>query len=155
MKKDYTSEIENLYNKKNEIMRNIIADIKEYMNEHGIKKFRNRFPFFDDIRDRKERNREEYHSLYMATCLCSFPLFHHNYCFAEPVFIELSDDGELVLECFRNKGDHYRYLEQDDKLEAIYGRELLVAANPLVLNCLFANLQNEKFHRMNELINNN
>ena len=154
MKKDYTAEIDSLYNKKNEIMRNLIADIKEYMNEHGIKKFRNRFPFFDDIRDRKEKNREEYNSLYMDTCLCSFQLFNYNYCFAEPVFIELSDDGELVLECFRNKGDHYRYLEQDDKLKAIYGKDLLVAANPLVLNCLFDNLQNEKFHRMNELIKN-
>ena len=152
MKKDYTAEIESLHEKTNELRKNIINAIKDYMNEHGITRFVNWF-FEEDDRI-KDENMDEYKDLYLKTDAGRYiPIdYWHEAQIPPPHSLSLNKNGELLMEC-SVYDEEIGYLINETRTLGEF--EINFTQFPIyLLNQCLLNLQNEKFHRMNELINN-
>ena len=155
MKKDFTAEIACLTNKTNELKKSIINAIKDYMNEYGITRFVNWF-FEEDDRI-KDENKDEYENLFYQTDEDRINTIF-DYCtetsdLAQPNTLSLNENGELQMECGLAVSE-IGYLLDDT--ETFNENAIIRIIYPIdVLNQCLLNLQNEKFHRMNELINNN
>ena len=158
MKKDFITDVESLTDKTNELKKNIIAAIKDYMNEHGITRFMNWFPdvdLCDDWGISEIKNEDEYNSLFREIVGdfddTSFMLYYDHF---RPVYFRIDDDGELVMEGSIENAAYEPDWDKDSL--SIYGEKTMIQfSHPFSLNQCLLNLQNEKFHRMNELINNN
>ena len=150
MKKDFTAEI----NKTNELKKNIINAIKDYMNEHGITHFVNWF-FEEDDRI-KDENKDEYENLFYQTeddrSYTIFDYWTESSDLAQPNALSLNEKGELLMECGLIVSEIGNMLDEPQTFDE---EAIIRIINPIdVLNQCLLNLQNEKFHRMNELINN-
>ncbi len=150
MKIDFTTEIASLTEMTNELKKSIINAIKDYMNEHGITRFVNWF-FEEDDRITDE-NMDEYENLFYETdddrSYTIFDYWTESSDLAQPNALSLNEKGELLMECgLIDTFDETQTFDEEAIIRIIYPID--------VLNQCLLNLQNEKFHRMNELINNN
>ena len=149
MKKDFTAEIASLTEMTNELKKSIINAIKDYMNEHGITRFVNWF-FEEDDRITDE-NMDEYENLFYETdddrSYTIFDYWTESSDLAQPNALSLNEKGELLMEC--------GLIETFDETQTFDEEAIIRIIYPIdVLNQCLLNLQNEKFHRMNELIKN-
>ncbi len=141
MKNDFITEIATLNEKTNNLKKNIINSIKDYMSQHNIKSFR--IGFMDD-----ENAGEEYHSLFLDTEDFGIGCFN---CVADTYtildYIIMKEDGSIYVKCTYCR-DGYDF-EYEDYNEA----NMMCYMDIEILNQIYLIIQNEKFHRMNELLN--
>lgn len=155
MKKDFTAEI----NKTNELKKNIIDAIKDYMNEHKMKMFKLYFCEDEDLDNDslKEEDVEEYERLY-DEIECDIHNHGFDYVLSCTYYVVPAkvyvNEGKLTVDSVMI-GHSGCASWIDDELETFDEDGLMEIFTTDSLNQILLNLQNEKFHRMNELINNN
>lgn len=137
----------------NVIKINIINDIKKCMNERKVKQLMLRFEYDRD--EVEEENWEEYAALFddteVDTFNTVFDYYTGNTNSAEPLKAFIDDEGKLMLECYLVGYDEHSSWGPSEP--EILAEEVLLKYCPsCILNQILLNVQNEKFHRMNELI---
>ena len=151
--KNYKDRIEAIEQMEDVIKMNIINDIKEYMKEHNMSRFENWF-HEEDSRV-KEEDLEEFNDLY-DDIVDDFMYLNFTYWTkrtneAQTDALYLDENGELMMEstlaCV--EGDYYDTIGDP----VSFNEEQMIAyIEPRTLNKILLNIQNEKFHRMNELL---
>ena len=149
----YQKQLEAIEQMENVIKMNIINDIKEYMKKRHLNQLLIRFEN-DDYRV-DEENQDEYEMLYDAVeddfFNTTFDYYTEDTNSAEPNKVFIDDEGELMLECDLVGFDRHSSWGRDEP-ELFSEGGLMEYCPSDILNQILLNVQNEKFHRMNELI---